>query len=240
MKEYKIDLHVHTCLSPCADLLMTPGNIIKRALSNGLDIIAITDHNSARNVEVAMELAVNTPLTIIPGMEVESSEEVHLLCLFGRLDDLYSWERIIYRSLPEISNDESFFGYQLITDLNDEYIARESRLLATATKLSVDEIVREVKNIGGVVIPSHIDRPFNSIIANLGFISADLGLPVLEVSRRSSPGKVIEKYSFLKDFTLITNSDSHCLNDFGSGFKLELKEASPIDLVSALQPKHKK
>jgi hypothetical protein len=216
---------------------MTPGNIIKKALSTGLDVIAITDHNSARNVEVAMELAAATPLKIIPGMEVESAEEVHLLCLFERLEDLFLWEEIVYRALPEIDNDEDYFGYQLITDRNDEYIAKESRLLATATELTIDDIVKKVTGIGGVVIPSHIDRPYNSLIANLGFIPPELKLPVLEVSRRGDPESLMEKYPFLEDYSLITNSDCHLLNDLGSGNKLKLKDVSLNNLITAIQRK---
>src|SRR5690554_5869694 len=123
---------------------MTPGNIIKEAIRLGLDCIAITDHNTAGNVEVAMKLARENGLILIPGMELETREEVHLLCLFSNLEGLKQWEELVEKKLPSLTNDEDFFGYQLLTDDNDQYIAKEERLLATATRLSLAEAVEGV------------------------------------------------------------------------------------------------
>lgn len=214
-KSYRCDLHIHSCLSPCADLLMTPGNIIKAALRVGLDCIAITDHNTAGNVEVAIKMARGSGLQIIPGMEVETREEVHLLCFFPVLEALLEWDQVVQRNLPEIKNDEEFFGYQLYTDDSDEYIAKEERLLTIASKLSFNEVVEGVTKLGGMVIPAHVDRPANSIIGQLGFIPTDAGFNIIEISRNTTVGKVLEKYPYLSKYSYITGSDSHYLTDIG-------------------------
>ncbi|MFP4016835.1 MAG: PHP domain-containing protein [Halanaerobiales bacterium] len=233
-KIYNCDFHIHSCLSPCADILMTPGNIIKKAIEVGLNVIAITDHNSAGNVEVSLELARDTDLVVIPGMEVASVEEIHLLCLFNTLEQVLAWQERVYQSLPERENDEDFFGYQLLTDNNDEYIAKEKRLLAAATDMSVNDIVVEVKNLGGVVIPSHIDRKYNSIISNLGFVPPELDFQVLEVSRNGDISKLYEQYSFLKSYSLIHNSDSHYLESIGIMSRLEIESIDIQGIMNAV------
>ncbi|MEJ6951838.1 PHP domain-containing protein [Natronospora cellulosivora (SeqCode)] len=216
------DLHIHSCLSPCADILMTPGNIIKKALQEELDIIAIADHNAAGNVEVTMKLAEDTKLSILPAMEVESSEEVHLLCYFDKLHALLEWEDIVRANLPEMMNDEETFGYQLITDENDEYIAKEDSLLATATGLTVKEIVDKVTVLDGIVVPSHLDRPYNSLLANLGFIPNDLELSLFELSKNVDPDVFLNKFPFLNDYFYIVSSDSHYLDDIKSYLEIDL------------------
>ena len=214
-KDYRCDLHIHSCLSPCADLLMTPGNIIREALRIGLDFIAITDHNSAGNVRAAMELARDSGLKLIPGMEVETREEVHLLCYFPVLESLLEWDEIMQMNLPDIRNDEEFFGYQLYTDENDEYIAKEERLLTVASRLSFSEVVEGVRGLGGMVVPAHVDRPVNSVIRQLGFIPPDEEIDLIEISRNRDVGKFLEKHPYLKRYSFIIGSDSHYLADIG-------------------------
>lgn len=233
-RKYRINLHIHTCLSPCADLLMTPGNIINKAQEEGIDIIAITDHNSAGNVKAMLEMAENEPLVVIPGMEVESSEEVHLLCLFEELEKLLLWDKMVRDSLPPEKNDEDYFGYQLFTDRFDQYIAREKLLLANATGFSVKEVVRKVRKLGGVVIPSHVDRPYNSIIANLGFIPPELDISIVEISKSSKPEQVLKKFPFLREYAYIINSDSHSLNSIKAWTEIKLDECSLQGIINAL------
>lgn len=234
MPVYNLDLHIHTVLSPCADLLMTPGNILKQADDRGLDIIAVTDHNSARNVEMTMQLAENTDLVVIPGMEVESKEEIHLLCLFDKLEQVLAWQEVVYQALPDRKNDEELFGFQLITDIKDKYTAKEERLLATATDMTVYQVVEKVSLMGGIVIPSHIDRKYNSIIANLGFIPPDLNISLLEVSRNGDFVKLQQQFKFLKKYSFIKNSDSHYLKDINIMTKLELENKNIKDIVQAI------
>lgn len=220
----KCDLHIHSCLSPCADILMTPGNIIKKALELGLDIIAISDHNTAGNVKVAIDLAADFDLKIIPAMEIESSEEVHLLCYFENLEKLHIWNEIVGKAMPDLKNDEETFGYQLITDQRDEYVAKEERLLASATKLTVKEIFNKVRAIGGSVVPSHLDRPYNSLLANLGFIPEDLDISVVELSKNAIIDKFFAKYPFIKKYPYIVSSDSHYLKDIKAYTEIDVEE----------------
>ena len=234
MKRYNIDLHIHSVLSPCADLLMTPANIIKQAEKIGLDIIAITDHNSAKNIESALEIAKNSKVIVIPGMEVETSEEIHLLSFFPDLEKINKWEKIVYNNLPKIENDEEYFGYQIITSSKDEYIAKEKRMLATATNLTINQVVKKVREIGGVIIPSHVDRAY-SIIKNLGFIPEELALKVLEISKNSNSEEIKNKFPFLNNYILLKNSDSHYLNEIKIMIETELQEYNFDNLFKNLK-----
>lgn len=211
----RCDLHIHSCLSPCADLLMTPGNIIRQAVNQGLDYIAITDHNSAGNIEVAIELARKSGLKLIPAMEVETREEVHLLCYFSCLDALLAWEDVVCQHLPDLENDEELFGYQLLTDLSDDYIAKESRLLALATSLSLSETLEQVTNLGGIVIPAHVDRPVNSVLGQLGFVPSDGRIQAIEISRNAKLAGFLRTHPQLSHFGYVQGSDSHYLQEIG-------------------------
>lgn len=234
VKKYNLDLHIHTALSPCADILMTPGNIIKKAQEKNIDIIAITDHNSAANVEVTMKLAENTSIHIIPGMEVETSEEVHLLCLFDSLEQVLEWQDIVYHSLPDLKNNEEYFGYQLLTDINDEFIGRVDNLLATATSLTVTQVVEKVKKLGGITIPSHIDRSYG-IITNLGLLPPKINLSVLEIFNKSTRKQIIKDFPFLQNFSLIKNSDAHYLNELKSFIQLTLTEINIKEIIGQIK-----
>ncbi|PRX28955.1 hypothetical protein BX659_11174 [Orenia metallireducens] len=235
MKSFLADFHIHSVLSPCGDLLMTPQNIINRSLELGLDLIAITDHNSAENIGVALELAKDTPLTIIPGMEVETAEEIHLICLFDTLEQVLLWKDKVYASLPDFKNNEEIFGPQLLTDQSDEYIGRVERLLLTATSLSISQVIKEVKSIGGIAIPSHIDKPNYSIISNLGFIPPDLDGFIFEVSSKSKVSKIIDKFSTIDTYSFISNSDAHYLQDIKRSMRLYMKAPKVKEIEWALK-----
>ncbi len=238
MNSFTANLHIHTVLSPCGDIVMTPANIIKTAVNNGLDIIAIADHNSAKNVAVTMELSQKEDLTVIPGMEVESKEEVHLLCLFSELEGVLQWQEIVYDNLPNLENDEEFFGPQLITDINDEFIAREKRLLLTAVNLTIREIITEVRRLGGIVIPAHIDKTNNSILSNLGFIPPELQLVAVEITSKEKINYVNAKIG--KQYQYIVNSDAHYLKDIRPTMHLKIKKPKLEEIVDVLREKRDK
>jgi hypothetical protein len=179
---YRADLHLHTVLSPCAEPEMLPEFILERAAGLGLNIIAVTDHNSAENCEAMIRVAEGTGITVLPGMEVQTREEVHLLCLFDQLDQALAWQGVVYANLPPVKNKPEVFGAQVVLDAAGEPIGFNDRLLATSAFLSVDETVRQVGALGGLCIPSHVDRPVYSIIANLGFIPPNLGVRAVEIS----------------------------------------------------------
>ncbi|AGB41911.1 putative metal-dependent phosphoesterase, PHP family [Halobacteroides halobius DSM 5150] len=236
------DLHMHTVLSPCGDLLMTPQNIIKQALGVGLDIIAITDHNSAENVEVAIKLAKDTPLTVIPGMEVTTSEEVHLVCLFANLKQVLQLQEIVYKALPNIKNKEEVFGPQIIVNSNDQYVKKLDRLLLTATDLTVKQVIKEVRKLGGLVIPAHIDKKNYSLISNLGFIPPDLNLSIVEIYSKVDLEEIKLKFPQLENYFLITSSDAHYLEDIAKSIKLRLnsKKLSKLKKVISINEESKK
>ncbi len=232
-KPYRVDLHVHTVLSPCADLLMTPGNIIKRALEKGIDILAITDHNSAENLKPALHLARNTELKIIPGIEVETSEEVHLLCLFEDVDSALQLQEFIYKLLPDMENREDVFGQQLQTDENDQYIKKVKQLLSTAVNISLQNLVKKVNALGGTVIPSHINR-VNGIVKQLGFIPDDLNISILEAN---SKNEIVKLEDLFPGYSIIKNSDSHYLDQIKPSMQLWLEKPSLPDIVKTLNSK---
>jgi len=202
-----VDLHIHSALSPCAQDDMTPNNIVNMAVLKGLDAIAITDHNSCDNVGSAMAAA-GSRLVILPGMEVQSREEVHLLCYFAELAALDRFGSIVRYHLHAPANDPRRFGHQLIINEKDEIIGEKSELLISSIDLSIDEIVFEVRKRGGVVVPAHVDRPSYSILSQLGFISPELGFNTLEVSKSCS-GII----SHDDKFSYFFSSDAHCLED---------------------------
>lgn len=234
--EFAVDLHIHSALSPCADNDMTPNNIVNMAKIKGLDIIALTDHNSGRNLTAVSVLAKKSGLAFIPGMEVETSEEVHLICLLPDLDSAAILQSCVYDSLPPINNREDIFGKQLIMDENDSIIGEEKRLLVTAAGLSSNDIFTIVNKLSGAVIPAHIDRPSYSMISNLGMIPDDLGIKYLEISAGCDKHKFLSSKPGLEKFTLIKSSDAHYLGDILERVSLmELDEPSPQALISKLR-----
>ena len=225
------DFHIHTALSPCADNDMTPNNIIGMANLKGLDIIAITDHNSAKNVEAVMECAKNTDIIVVPGMEVETAEEVHMLCLFTDLEGVYRLETHIYENLPALDNRVDIFGEQRILDEKDEIKSFEQRMLVTACALSVQKLKEQTEEFGGIVIPAHIDRQAYSIVSNLGFIPPELGLKYVEISAKSVDEQAFIRGQQLDRFHIIHNSDAHFLGDISERkYSIDLSEKSSDNL----------
>jgi 3',5'-nucleoside bisphosphate phosphatase len=229
------DFHIHTALSPCGDEDMTPNNIVNMAMLNGLDAIAITDHNTVENVAACMKVGQQVGVTVIPGMELQTREEVHVICLFPELEKALSFQKLVYDSLPPLSNNERVFGEQLIMDEQDHILGKNSRLLLTSTSISFDEAFEEVKKLGGVFIPAHIDKSANSVIENLGFIPDYLAIKNIEY-------KSIEKINlFLKagfikaSYRLIKSSDAHYLQDIQQDEnKLECGDNSAAAIIDKL------
>jgi PHP family Zn ribbon phosphoesterase len=212
LREFKADLHIHTCLSPCADLAMLPTTIVRQAKMQNLDMIGICDHNSAENVLAVKKAGAREGLRVLGGMEITSREEVHVLALFD--DDLATGEmqNVVHENLSG-ENDEDFFGEQVIVDENDRPVALSDKLLIGATDLSIDEIVRLVHSLKGIAIASHIDRESFSIIGQLGFIPEGLDLDALEVSPNCESNEIADYKSY--GFPLVTSSDAHFLTDIG-------------------------
>jgi PHP family Zn ribbon phosphoesterase len=207
------DLHIHSCLSPCSSDDMTPNNIVDMALLKGLDVIAVTDHNTCRNVRAVMACAEGKPICVLPGMELETREEVHMLCLFDSIEALEFLYDTVRSKMPPIKNRKDIFGNQLVMNQKDEVIAEEENLLIAACDLSVDEAIALCRALGGVIVPAHIDRPANSIVSNLGFIPPEYEFSCLEVSRRITIQEALQEYQELSGYTFLQNSDAHMLED---------------------------
>ncbi|WP_414733459.1 PHP domain-containing protein [Acetobacterium carbinolicum] len=219
MEKVAIDLHIHSILSPCGEEEMTPNNIVNMALIKELDFIAITDHNSAKNlpaiIAVAKELAKETEsgLCILPGIEVTTKEEAHILAYLPTLEAAMALDAIIYRHLPDINNEKELFGPQIIMDENDQVIGEVDKLLISATDIGVDQLWQIVTDLGGVLVPAHIDRKSYSIIASLGFIPLELDIKTCEVSKKESFEQVLKDFRFFKTYQFIHGSDAHQLED---------------------------
>jgi len=227
------DLHMHTALSPCSMEEMTPNNIVNMSLLCELDVIAVTDHNSCENVQAVLDVAAKTDLLVIPGVEVETAEEIHMVCLFETIDQAYVIQDEIYRRLPLRRNNTKIFGEQFLFNSEDDVIGQLDRLLSFATSISIDELVQLVVKLGGVCIPAHIDRPSYSVISNLGMLPEHLSLPVLEISRFNDLSDYVEKY---KDHFLIQSSDAHELSVIGScGGSMELATKSVHAVIQRLK-----
>ena len=228
MRALYADLHIHTCLSPCAEREMSPSTVVGRALRRGLDVIAICDHNSAENVEAVSRAGKKAGLAVIGGMEITSREEVHVLGLFGEKRLLREAQDVVYDNLPG-ENDPEVFGEQLITDEQDNVIGHNRRLLIGATDLTLEEVVRAVHEFGGIAIASHVDRPSFSVLSQLGFIPDGLGLDGVEVCSDDVP-------DLPEGLGVVNSSDAHRPEDIGARctrFLLERATSPEIGLALA-------
>lgn len=227
MNYFNADLHIHTCLSPCGDEDMSPRNIIRIAIERNMQIIAITDHNSTRNVGVCVEFGKREGIFVIPGCEVNTSEEVHCLCYFPDLQVLDEFQHYLDSHMADVKNDPDKFGYQVAVDENDVIIYEEERSLFTGISDGIDNLAEEVHRLGGLFIPAHIDRPVNSIFSQLGFIPPGLKYDALELSKYTFPDDFEKLYPELAGEYFLQNSDAHYTDDIAKAYnKLEMEEAN--------------
>ena len=182
LKPFYADLHIHSCLSPCADDDMTPANICGMAKIKGLNIIAVTDHNTARNLPYVKKMADVYGLTLIPGMEITTSEEVHILGYFPSIEIALDFSEMLWPCLPKKKNRPEYFGNQLVVDENDNIIAKEDSLLIGANNLPLGEVVKRIEAVGGLACPAHINRGANGLLINLGMMPADIKFRAVEIA----------------------------------------------------------
>jgi 3',5'-nucleoside bisphosphate phosphatase len=233
MKQFRADLHIHTVLSPCADVEMIPPLIVQQALERNIDIIAITDHNASANVEAVQKAAQGTHLTVLPGMEVQSREDVHLLALFETLEALGTWQKRVDQALPQLANRPDFFGEQFVVDETGQFIRTEPRLLLTSTNVSVDEIFLQVRDLGGIVIPAHVERTIFGLLPTLGLILDEWKVPALEISSHTTPEKAAAAFPAVRIYPLIQSGDVHRLDEFAGTtlFTLDSPTLTEIQLA---------
>jgi len=214
MRKYKADLHIHSCLSPCGDLDMSPKRIVEKSRGEGLDIIALCDHNSAENVEAAIKAGDANGIHVLPGMEINCREEVHILGIFDQARQALAMQEVVYGALSGTNRPE-FFGEQVIANEYDEIEGFNDRLLIGAVSLGLEAIVREVHRLGGLCIASHVDRPSYSLLSQLGFVPPGVNLDAVEISdpawAKTGGMAVLAELGL----PVLTSSDAHFLSDVG-------------------------
>lgn len=213
MNKYFYDFHIHSCLSPCADNDMTPCNIAGMATLAGINIVALTDHNSVKNCPAFFLAAKKNGIIPVAGMELTTAEDIHVVCLFEFLEDAEKFGNAVYERLIKIKNRTDIFGDQLITDEDDRVTATEEYLLSNATDITIDEAPSFVRSFGGVCFPAHVDRQANGIIATLGTFPESPHFDVAEFHDKAKIEEYGQKYPILKDKLVTLGSDAHYLWD---------------------------
>ena len=215
------DLHIHTALSPCADRDMTPGNLVAMAKLKGLQIIAVTDHQSCANCAAVLAAAERQDgPVVLPGLEIESAEEIHLLCLLPDLPAAQAMERAVQDNLPDLPNRPEIFGDQLIIDDADHITGQMARLLLQPCSLDSLALADLALQHGGVLIPAHVDRDAYSMLRTLGTIPADYPSRWLEFTRPEAFAELGRAQPYLASYKALYNSDAHHLGD--------IAEAGPV------------
>lgn len=233
---YKGDLHIHTVLSACAELSMGPKDIVRKALEANLDMIAVTDHNSAENVSAVLQAAASTNLTVIPGMEVYSRDEAHIVCLFESIGDVLAFQSVIYSALPEGEYDSSMFGEQIICDADEHVLGENSKLLFLPVNLNVDQIADYIVEFNGIMIPAHVDRRSHSLLRVLSFMPNNLPIYAMEIAH--SYERASQAFSILKTdkYSIIRSSDAHDIDQLGKKYTwFQLERPSFSEIQKALR-----
>ena len=217
-----VDLHMHSCLSPCGDMDMTPNNIVNMAKIKGLDMIAVADHNTARQLPAIKRVADEIGVAILPASELNTRDEVHMLAYFRTVEEALSFSDYIYEYLPPVKNKPSVFGQQAIMDDDDEITGEIEKLLINALDLSIDDLVEMLNERGALAVPAHINRGNNGILNALGFLPPGAKFSALEVKIGFPlPHKGMPKLKHLH------SSDAHYLEDiFEATEFLDLPECS--------------
>ncbi|MCL2109030.1 MAG: PHP domain-containing protein [Oscillospiraceae bacterium] len=217
MKNLAYDLHVHSCLSPCASDESTPANIAGLAEILGLDVVALTDHNSCKNCPAFFKAAQRHGIIPIAGMEITTEEEIHVLCLFPELDAAMDFDGFVYGRLFPMKNDEAIFGRQIIMNEADTELGRVENCLINAVSIDLYSLGNEVKSRGGIIIPAHIERAAFSLISSLGFVPHDCGFDCVEIRSKEAVENLKATHPYLNNCKILHNSDAHCLEDLSMG-----------------------
>ena len=229
------DLHIHSCLSPCGDKDMTPANIVAMAKLKNLDVIAVTDHNSCRNCPSVLKWADEYDIIAIPGMELTTREEVHVLCLFSELPAAMEFDAYVYDKLIKVPNNEQIFGSQEIYDADDNLTATEPYLLINASNIAFDELDKLMEEFSGIYIPAHIDKNSNSLLYNLGFIPEQARFRTAELASLERYQELAALHPYLTGCRVISDSDAHYLGYINEAENfIECKARSRKSVIEAL------
>jgi 3',5'-nucleoside bisphosphate phosphatase len=235
MQNYKADLHIHSVLSPCGDLEMSPKRIVEMACLHGIDILAVTDHNATHHGPLVRKLAEPYGITVLYGAEVTSKEEVHLVCLFEHERQRLTFQEYIDEYLPVFPNNPERFGFQVVVNEQEEIIQEIETLLTSALGVGVNAIERQVHQLGGLFIPAHVDRPRYSLTSQLGFVPSDLNFDALELSINTSTTSFQKNNSYLNCNRFIRSSDAHYPNDIAKQYtNFIINEPTIVEMRMAL------
>lgn len=229
------DLHLHSCLSPCADEDMTPANVAAMCALAGVQVVALTDHNSTGNCAAFAQAAARNGLLAIPGMELCTKEEVHVVCLFPDLERADSFSSYVRTLLPSVKNNPRVFGSQILMDSEDSVLGEETALLAGAAEISVYDVPELVESFGGIAYPAHIDRQANSLLSQMGIWDPELNFPLAEVSLQCSED--LFQRRDLQNLRHISACDAHYLHQIPDAYQfMEVPEKTTISVLKWLFP----
>lgn len=212
MTEFTYELHLHSCLSPCGDDTMTPNNIAGMAMLNGVQIAALTDHNTTRNCPAFFEACAKYGIIPVAGMELTTAEEIHMLCLFATLEEAMAFDDVVREHRMKIKNRPDIFGEQQILDAEDELIGIEEDLLIAATDLDLDSAVELVHQMGGACLPAHVDKQANGLIGILGMFPPSPVFRAAELHDMESRERLLGDYPEMRGLAILHNSDAHALD----------------------------
>ena len=231
-----VDLHIHSALSPCSSLEMSPAAIVSRARELNLDAIAVTDHNSMANCFSTADIGSRNGVQVFFGMEAQTREDVHVLCLFQDRTQARLFNERIYALLPDVKNNPDFFGDQVVVDDQDNIIRHEEKLLLNALNTSIPELLELVRQHQGAAVPAHVESAPFGLLVNLGLIPVELEAAAMEISYTSRTETVLDTYPGLAPYPLISNSDAHFLKDIGRAYTVvDAAERSLSALIEAFR-----
>jgi len=214
---------------------MIPPLIVREALAKNITLIAITDHNSSANIAAVQKAAQNTPLTVLPGIEVQTEEDVHSLCIFDTLEEIEAFQKFVKAKLPPIKNNPDFFGEQFVVDETGDFLRREEQLVILSANISLEQAQQKTSELGGLFIPAHINRKAYGLFSHLGMLPDNMHIDALEVSRHLTLEEARKKYPQISKYPLIQNGDVHFLADFLGAIQFYIEKPSIAELKLALR-----
>lgn len=232
----RINLHIHTALSACADNSMSPRRIVERAIAAGIEMLAVTDHNASANSAAAITRGRDAGIRVVPGIEITTREEVHVLAFFDELAPLLDLQKLIDCNLPKEDNAETFFGLQLIYDATDQITGVDDRLRQVGLDIGIDRITREITDRGGYAVPAHVFRARHSLTSQLGFVPENESFAAVEVGRKTWIRDGFIPGTQVCGYPAITGSDAHFLDDIDDfGIALPGTFAAVTEVFQALR-----
>lgn len=241
MQKVRADLHIHTVLSPCADVEMSPANIVAKAKEANLQIIGITDHNSTRNTKLIKQLAEKEGIFVLCGAEVTTKEEVHCLAFFENNHQLEAFQNYLETHITKIPNPDGHFGYQPVVDEKENIVELIPYYLTSALKKGITEIQKYVYELDGIFIPAHINRPINGLFSHLGILPRNLKFDALGITGKTTENHVRKHYVLEDKISLLYNSDAHFLSQIGTSFSVfTLEKINFQEIKMALNQRNKR